>query len=351
VAYVPILNQLEAALARFTGRGGGSATLSMEAAVAVLREKHDIVLGILHGHEWSSTSPTRTAHYESIARTAGWLSRDEARRSRFLDHSLGLGKAFALAGAPPAAAELRDDVEYLLSVRGVLIKLGADEPLVGGRHQDLDSVLTNLVNSALESDEVIDIYAQLGRKRPDLSLLSDEFLASVTQKPQRNLQVELLRKILNDEIRSVARRNVVRGKTLTELINGVILKYQNRALTEAEIISELVELARVVREEQQRGQRHGLSDTELAFYDAVTQNVSAVAELGDRTLKAIARELVTAVRESATIDWRDRESARAEMRVKIKTLLRRHRYPPDGEESATQLVIEQARLFADEWSS
>jgi type I restriction enzyme R subunit len=233
-------------------------------------------------------------------------------------------------------------------VRGILAKLIGQETPLGQKRQEMESPISSLVNSALEAEEVIDIYAAAGAERPQISLLSQGTISKIAQRPHPALQVQILKKILNDEIRSIARHNKVRGAQLSELLNAAVLKYQNRALTDAEIIAELVEVAKEVRAEAERPAALGLSPAEAAFYDAVVQNESAVLELGDDALKEIARELVGAIRQSATLDWRDREAVRAELRVRVKAILKRRKYPPDRQESATELVLEQAKLFTEE---
>jgi type I restriction enzyme R subunit len=184
--------------------------------------------------------------------------------------------------------------------------------------------------------------------RPDISILSNEFLEGLTKTERPNLQLELLRKLLNDEIRTVRRKNIVQARLFSDLLEAAIATYTNRSLTTAEIIAQLVELAKQMRDAHHRGDALGLASDEVAFYDAIVQNDAAVLELGDETLKKIARDLVKAVRSSATIDWNLKDSVRAEMRAKIKRLLTRYDYPPDKEEKAIQLVLEQAELFATE---
>jgi type I restriction enzyme R subunit len=193
----------------------------------------------------------------------------------------------------------------------------------------------------------VDVYAKAGIDKPEISLLSEEFLGSIEHKPNRNLQVELLRKILADGIRAVGRQNIVRSRTLSEALSEAINRYHNKTLSDAEIVAELVELAKRLRGEEERVRASGLSPAEMAFYDAVASNDSAVTVLGDGELRAIAQEVAERVRDNASLDWRDRESVRAKMRLIVKTTLRNHRYPPDKQEAATELVLEQAQLFSD----
>jgi type I restriction enzyme R subunit len=201
------------------------------------------------------------------------------------------------------------------------------------------------------SDEVIDIFKSAGLKKPDISILSDEFLADIQNMPQRNVAIELLRKLLNDEIKLRSRKNLVQSRSFAEMLERTIRSYQNRAIEVAEVVAELIELAKEMREANKRGEALKLSEDELAFYDALEVNDSAVKVLGDDTLKGIARELVQKVRENVTIDWTVKENVRARLRVMVKKTLRRYGYPPDKQEKATQTVLEQAELIAKDWAN
>ncbi len=286
---------------------------------------------------------------QQLAAAMNFVLEDPDRKGRFLDQTLALLKAFALAGSQSEAANIRNDVRFFADIRAALIKDDRHgEPGAGGRggSEALDTAIAQLVSQAVAADEVIDVYAAAGMDRPDISILSDAFLEGLGKTDKPNLQMELLRRLLNDEIRTVRRRNIVQARLFSDLLDAAIAKYTNRSLTTAEIIAELVELAKQMRNAQRRGELLGLAEDEVAFYDAIMQNDSAVLELGDETLKKIAHELVAAVRTSATIDWNLKESVRAEMRAKIKRLLTRYDYPPDKEERAIQLVLEQAEMFA-----
>ena len=209
--------------------------------------------------------------------------------------------------------------------------------------------MRQIVSGAIVSEGVIDVFAAAGLPRPDISLLSDEFLADVRELPQQNLAVELLRKLLTDEIRTRARRNLVESRAFSELLERSLRKYRNRAIETAAVIEELIALAKEMRASQERGERLGLSEDELAFYDALETNDSAVAVLGDDTLRAIARELVTTVRRNTTIDWAEKDSVKARLRLMVKRVLKRHGYPPDRQARATQTVLEQAELLSANW--
>ena len=350
VDYIGIAHYLRAALAEYSPSDRDQAGIPIEEAVAVMLEKHDIVRGILHGHDWDSDPnlPSEERLGE-LAETIDFVLADPDRKVRFMDQSLALVKAFALCGARDEAMGIRDDVAFFVGVRSYIAKLereGRPGAAGAGGRAELDTAIAQLVSHAVAADSVIDIYAAAGMERPDISILSDEFLDEVSHLPQKNLQMELLRKLINDEIRSVGRTNIVQGRRFSDMLESAINRYQNRALTTAEIIAELVAMAKVMREAKGRGDQLQLGERELAFYDAVCQNDSAVMELGDETLKAIARELVVAVRESATIDWNLKESVRAGLRARVRRLLNKYDYPPDKQDRAVELVIEQAERIA-----
>ena len=271
------------------------------------------------------------------------------RKSRFLDQTLALIKAFALAGAREEALAIRDDVRFFADLRAAIAKIDregdTDRPGSGGT-VEMDTAIAQLVSQAVAADEVIDVYAAAGIDRPDLSVLSDAFLDGLANGDRPNLQMELLRRLVNDQIRSVRRQNIVQARLFSDLLDDAIRRYTNRTLTTAEIIAELVELAKHLRDDHLRTEALGLSESEVAFYDAIVQNDSAVLQMGDDVLKQIAADLVRAVRESATIDWNLKESVRAAMRARIKRLLTKWDYPPDKEERAIELVIQQAELLA-----
>jgi type I restriction enzyme R subunit len=352
VDYIGIAQKLRDALADYSPSDRDQAGVPIDQVVGVMLEKHDVVCSILHGHAWNSDPKLPGAdRLAQIYAAANFLLEDPKRKERYLDQTLALLKAFALAGSHDATMAIRDDVRFFADVRAYLVKLDKEgEPGGGGKGGDdeLDTAIAQLVSEAVAADEVIDIYAQAGMERPDISILSDAFLDGLTKSDRPNLQMQLLKKLLNDEIKTLRRKNLVQARQFSALLEAAIAKYTNRNLTTAEIIAELVELAKQMRDAHDRGDKLGLREDEIAFYDAVVQNDSAVLQMGDDTLKKIARELVKAVRDSAAIDWNLKESVRAEMRAKIKRLLARYDYPPDKEEKAIDLVLEQAELFAIE---
>jgi len=217
--------------------------------------------------------------------------------------------------------------------------------------EEMEAAVRQLISRAVSSTEVVDIFAAAGLDKPDISILSDEFLAEVRELPQRNLALEMLKKLLNDEIKTRMRKNVVQARAFSEMLEEAVNKYHNRAIAAAEVIEELINLAKEMREAQKRGENLGLSEDEIAFYDALEVNDSAVKVLGDDTLKQIAQELVRQVRRSVSVDWTQRENARAKIRVMVKRILRRFGYPPDKQERATELVLEQAEVLCEAWGA
>ena len=265
-----------------------------------------------------------------------------------MDETVKMCRAFALAVPHDDALAIRDEVGFFQAVRAGLAKY---TPTGQKSADELDSAVRQLVSKAVTSDRVIDIFADAGMKSPDISILSDEFLAEVRDLPQRNLALELLRKLLGDEIKVRSRRNVVEARSFSDMLEQAIQRYQNRSIETAQVIAQLIELARDMRAAHRRGEELGLSEDELAFYDALEVNDSAVKVLGDETLRAIARELVESVRRNVSIDWAVKESARAKLRTIVKRLLRKHGYPPDKQEKATQIVLEQAEQLCKGWAA
>ena len=349
VDYLGIAHELKLALGAYTESGGkGQTALPQEEAVAVMLEKYEICRGLFHGFEWSAwTTGSPTAKLGILPNAQEHILKQEDGKNRLLKAVADLSKAFALAVPHDEAVRIRDDVGFFQAVRTVLAKSATQQQRP---EQDLDNAIRQIVSRAVFAGGVVDIFAAAGLKKPDISILSDEFLAEVSNLPQKNLAVEMLRKLLNDEIKTRTRRNVVKSKLFSEMLATAIQKYQNRAIQTAQVIEELIALAKQVREEAARGQELGLSDDEVAFYDALEVNDSAVKVLGDATLKTIARELVDTVRRNTTIDWAVRENIRAHLRVLVKRILRKYGYPPDKQERATLTVLEQAEVLSAGWA-
>jgi type I restriction enzyme R subunit len=349
VDYLGLADVLKQALATYTESGGtGKTAIDQEEAVAVLLEKYEICCGLFYGFNWSrwiSGTPQErlgllpTAQEHILAQGEG--------KARLLRSVTELSQAFALSVPHPEALQIRDDVGFFQAVRAVLAKSG-----IGERKTDdeLDFAIRQIVSRAVASTEIVDIFAAAGLKKPDISILSDEFLAEIRGMPQRNLAVELLQKLLAGEIKLRLRKNVVQAKSFAEMLEQAIRRYQNRAIETAQVIEELIALAKDVKAATQRGATLGLSEDEVAFYDALETNDSAVKVLGDDTLKTIARELVAAVRKNVTIDWTVRDNVRAHLRVIVKRILRKYGYPPDKQDKATQTVLEQAEVLSEGWA-
>ncbi len=349
VDYLGLADELKQALATYTQSGGTGATaLDQAEAVALMLDKDEVCRGFFYGFDWSRwTSGTPRERLSLLPAAQEHILAQEDGKARLLDAVTRLSQAFALAVPHDEAIRIRDDVGFFQAVRAVLAK-----SVTGERKTDyeLDHAIRQIISKAVASDGMLDIFAAAGLKKPDISILSDEFLAEVHDMPQRNLAVELLEKLLKGEIKSRSRRNVVQARSFADLLEQAVRKYQNRSIATAQVIEELIQLAKDMRDAAGRGERLGLSDHELAFYDALETNDSAVHVLGDPTLKAIARELVATVRKNVTIDWTLRENVRAQLRVLVKRILRKYGYPPDKQERATQTVLEQATLFSDEWA-
>ncbi len=350
VDYIGLANELRRALAVYTESGGkGKTAINQAEAVAVMLEKYEVCQGIFHGFDWSAwTSGNAQARLSLLPAAQEHVLQQEDGKNRLAQAVTALSKAFALAVPHDKALEIRDDVAFFQAVKSVLTKSVSQDRRSA---DELNYAIRQIVSRAVASDEVIDIFAAAGLKKPDLSILSDEFLAEIRGLPQRNLAVETLRKLLEEEIKTRGQKNIVQARSFAEMLENAIRRYQNRAIETAAVIEELIVLAQEMREADQRGEQLGLTEDEIAFYDALEVNDSAVKVLGDETLQMIAQELVQAVRNSVTIDWTMRENVRAKIRVMVKRILRRHGYPPDKQEKATRTVLEQAEVLCKEWAA
>ncbi len=349
VDYLGLADQLKQALASYTeSRGKGQPAIDQQEAVAVMLERYEVCCGIFDKFDWSPWKKGKPEERLSILPAAQEhvLAQDDGK-SRLARAVTELSKAFALAVPHNKALEIRDDVAFFQAVRSVLTKSMGDSRR---SPEEIEHAIRQIVSKAVASDGVIDIFAAAGLEKPDVSILSDEFLAEVRGMPQRNLAVELLKKLLEGEIKAKGRRNIVQSRSFLELLENAIRKYQNRAIETAQVIEELIALAKEMQEANRRGEKLGLTEDEVAFYDALEINDSAVAVLGDEALRNIAQELARAIRNNVTIDWTLRENVRAHMRVMVKRILRRYGYPPDKQAHATELVLEQAEVLADYWT-
>jgi type I restriction enzyme R subunit len=350
VDYLGLADELKQALATYTESGGtGKTALDQAEAVALMQEKYEICRALFHRFDWSHwTTGTATQRLSLLPAAQEHILAQKDGKDRLLRAVTDLSQAFTLAVPHEDALAIRDDVGFFQAVRAVLAK---STPGDRKTDQDLDHAIRQIISKAVVSGEVVDIFAAAGLKKPDISILSDEFLAEVRGMPQQNLAVELLQKLLKGEIRTRMKRNVVQGRSFADLLEQSLRKYQNRAIETAKVIEELIQLAKDMRTANERGEKLGLSDDEIAFYDALETNDSAVKVLGDENLRMIARELVKTVRANVTIDWTVRENVRAQLRVLVKRILRKYGYPPDKQEKATQTVLEQAEVLSQEWAA
>ena len=350
VDYLGLAHELKRALATYTESGGtGKTALDQAEAVAVMLEKYEICCGLFHGFDRSKwTTGTPQERLGLLPGAQEHILTQENGKDRCVQSVRELSQAFALAVPHEDAIRIRDDVAFFQAVQSVLAKRASAD---ARPEEELDHAVRQIISRAVASEGVIDIFAAAGLEKPDLSILSEEFLAEVRGMPQRNLAVELLQKLLKGEVANRRRKNVVQARSFAEMLEHTLRRYQNRAIEAAQVIEELIQLARDMREANARGEKLGLSEDELAFYDALETNDSAVQVLGDETLRAIARELVETVRGNVTIDWTLRENVRANLRRLVKRTLRRHGYPPDKQEKATRTVLEQAEVLSADWAA
>ncbi|MDE2778909.1 MAG: type I restriction endonuclease subunit R [Chloroflexota bacterium] len=349
VDYLGLANDLRRALATYTESGGtGRAAIDKEEAVAVMLEKHEVCCALFHGFDWSKwTSGGPAERLGLLPAAQEHILGQENGKDRCMTAVRELSQAFALAVPHEETHRIRDDVGFFQTVRAALSK---SSPSDTQSDEETNLAIRQIVSRAVASEGVLDIFAAAGLDKPDISVLSEDFLAEVQGMPQRNLAVELLQKLLRGEVANRRRTNVAQARSFAEMLEQTLRRYQNRAIEAAQVIEELIQLAREMREAAARGERLDLTDDEVAFYDALETNDSAVQVLGDETLRAIARELVETVRRNVTIDWTLRENVRAQLRVLVRRILRKHGYPPDKQEKATRTVLEQAEVLSEGWA-
>lgn len=354
VDYIGLADQLRKAVDRYGGGEGEKPGVPVDVALMVLQEKFEIVQAIFHGFDYQGFFSEKAGD-RLIALTGGVdhicgldPGDPEAAKRRYIEAMAALNKAAGVALHLEGARSFRDELGYFQAVQRNIQKY-----TIGGSGKstpELEAAIRQIVSSAITSDKVIDVFGAAGLQRPDISVLSDEFLETIPRSPHKNLQVELLKKLINDEIRTQGERNVVQARRFSELLEQTLLRYQNRTIEAAQVIIELIEMAKEMRDAPKRGDALGLTDDELAFYDALTDHAGVKEIMGDKILAQIAHELVAAIRRSVTIDWTQKEAVRADLRRKVKRLLRKHGYPPDKREQAVVTVIEQAERVARDWA-
>ena len=369
VDYLGIATDLKKALSFYSDAGGkGEPTLDLEKAIALMNEKYEVVQQFFNEEAKTQkdiVAEEPEAYYENsfkfnykrffnvqakekmsiILQSEEHILGLQDGKTRFIREVTLLSQAFALSIPHPRAMEIKDDIAFFQAVKARLVKF---EGTGGGKSDiEIETAIKQIVDEALSSDKVMDIFEAAGMAKPDISILSDEFLLEVKGMKHQNLALELLKKLLNDEIKTRSKTNLVRSKKLLEMLEGAIKRYQNNLLTTAEIIQELINIAKEIKESDKEGERLGLTKDEVAFYNALEVNDSAVMVLGDDQLREIAREITEKVKANATIDWTIRESARARLMVIVKRTLTKWGYPPDKQAKAIETVLKQAELMAD----
>ncbi|CAJ6887747.1 Type I site-specific deoxyribonuclease HsdR [Burkholderia pseudomallei] len=346
VDYIGIANELKSALKEYTASNGrGRPTVDAAEAYAILEEKLDILRGMLHGYDYSDFL---TAGHKRLAGAANYVLGLKDGKKRFADTALAMSKAFTLCCTLDEAKAVREEVAFMQAVKVILTKRELSEKKRTDEEREL--AIRQIIGSAVVSEEVVDVFEAVGLEKPNIGILDDAFLAEVRNLPERNLAVELLERLLEGEIKSRFAGNVVQEKKFSEMLANVVKRYQNRAIETAQVIEELIDMAKKFRAAAGRGEELGLTEDEVRFYDALANNESAVRELSDETLKKIAHELTENLRQNITVDWSARESVRAKLRLMVKRILRKYRYPPDQQEGAVELVLQQAEALGDAWA-
>ncbi|MFM0472313.1 type I restriction endonuclease subunit R [Paraburkholderia strydomiana] len=346
VDYIGIASELKQALKEYTASNGrGRPTVDAHEAYALLEEKLDVLRAMLHGFDYSSFL---TAGHKLLAGAANFVLGEKDGKKRFADNSLAMSKAFSLCCTLDEAKAVREEVAFFQAVRVLLTKKDVSQKKRSDEQKDL--AIRQIISSAVVSQEVVDIFESVGLDKPNIGILDDDFLAEVKNLPERNLAVELLERLLEGEIKSRFASNVVQEKKFSELLSNVITRYQNRSIETAQVMEELIAMAKKFREAANRGEDLGLTEDELRFYDALANNEAAVRMLGDETLRKIAHELTENLRRNISVDWAVRESVRASLRLMVKRILRKYKYPPDQQEQAVATVLQQAERLSAEWA-
>jgi type I restriction enzyme R subunit len=351
VDYIGIGEDLKAAMKEYTAsKGRGKPTVDAHEALAVMLEKLDVLRAMLHGFDYSGFLMGGHKTLAGAANHVLGIKSDKERdgKKRFADHALAMSHAFSLCCTLAEAKAYRDEVAFMQAVKVILTKREASAQRKTDEQRDL--AIRQIISSAVVSGEVVDIFAAVGLDKPNIGLLDDDFLAQVNNLPEKNLAVELLERLLQGEIKSRFASNVVQDRKFSDLLSDVIRRYQNRSIETAQVMEELIAMAKKFREAANRGDQLGLREDEVKFYDALANNESAVRELQDETLKKIAQELTQSLRDNLTVDWSERESVRAKLRLMVKRILKKYKYPPDQAETAVELVLEQAQSLGEEWA-
>ncbi len=345
VDYIGIANELRSALKEYTAsKGRGRPTVDAHEAYALLEEKLDQLRAMLHAFDYSDFL---TTGHKRLAGAANHVLGQKDGKKRFADTALAMSKAFTLCCTLDQAKAVREEVAFFQAVKVILTKREISQQKKTNEEREL--AIRQIIGSAVVSEEVVDIFNAVGLEKPNIGILDDAFLAQVRNLPERNLAVELLERLMQGEIKSRFSGSVVQEKKFSELLTNVIKRYQNRAIETAQVIEELIAMAKKFRAAATRGDELGLTEDEIRFYDALADNESAVRELSDEILKKIAHELTESLRQNLSVDWSQRQSVRAKLRLMVKRILRKYKYPPDQQDGAVELVLEQAQALGEAW--
>jgi len=375
VDYIGIANELKQALKEYTASNGrGKPTVDAHEAYAVLEEKLDVLRGMLHGFDYSGFNSKRSLSpgplpvgegerhslpaggrkegglggHKLLAQAANHVLGIKDGKKRFADTAVAMGYAFTLCCTLDEAKAVREEVAFLNAIKVLLTK----RDIVAKKRTDEERelVVRQVVAKYVVANGVVDIFDAVGLDKPDIGLLDEAFLNQVRNLPERNLAVELLERLLEGEIKSRFASNVIQQKKFSELLAGVVTRYQNRSIEAAQVIEELCDMAKKFKAAADRGENLGLNEDELAFYDALAANEASVKELGDEILAKIAHELAESLRQNLSVDWSQRESVRAKLRIMVKRILRKYKYPPDQQEDAVTVVLQQVEVLGETWS-
>lgn len=345
VDYIGIANELKAALKEYTAsKGRGRPTVDAHEAYALLEEKLEVLRALLHGFDYSDFA---TGGHKLLAGAANHVLGLKDGKKRFADNALAMAKAFTLCSTLDEARAVREEVAFFQAIKVLLTKREFSQQKKTDEEREL--AVRQIIGNAVVSGEVVDVFQAVGLDKPNIGLLDEDFLAEVRNLPERNLAVELLERLLEGEIKSRFSANLAQERKFSELLSNVITRYQNRSIETAQVIEELIEMAKKFAAASKRGEALGLNEDELAFYDALANNEASVRELGDEILARIAHELTTSLRQNVTVDWNNRESVRAKLRLLVRRILRKYKYPPDQQEEAAQLVLAQAETLCEAW--
>jgi type I restriction enzyme R subunit len=360
VDYIGIATELKKALSVYTESGGkGKPAFDQEEAASVMMDKYEIVAQLFKEQPTDKTQP-KGFNYQSFfgltpkeklyfpIQAANYILGLEDGKIRYTNAVTALSKSFAISVPHPYTTDIRDELGLFQAIKARIVKVTQSGKTKSD--EEIETAIKQILSDAVVADEMIDIFDAAGIKKPDISILSDEFLAEVKGMQHKNLALELLKKLLNDEIKTRQKTNIVQSKKFSEMIENAVRNYQNNLITSAQVIEELIKLAKEIKESDRKGEELGLDFREFAFYSALEVSDSSVAILGDEILRHIARELVDTIQKNTSVDWAVRENVQAKMRIAVKKILRKHGYPPDMEKTATETVLQQAKLLAGEFS-